>query len=93
MNLPLFAGSARNRLFCRSATASMAKPAAQTASPMTPGTPSGSRVIVVIAASAAASVRLTHSPWSVQALRKRTNDGLSASNRSSLPAVRMRRAR
>jgi hypothetical protein len=93
MKRPLFAGSARKRLFWRSAVASMPNPATQTSAPTTVTTPIASRAVVVIAASAAARVRLTHSPCSVQALRKRTNDGLIRSKRSSLPALRMRRKR
>ncbi len=53
-------------------------------------TPKPLRTVVVIAASAAASVMLTQSACSVQVLRKRMNDGLMASKRSSLPTLRMR---
>ena len=51
------------------------------------------RSVVVIAASAAASVSVTQSPCSVQVFRKRGNDGLMASKRVSAPALRMRRKR
>ena len=56
-------------------------------------TPRSLRNVVVMAASAAASVRLTHRPCSVQVLRKRMKDGLMASKRASLPDLRMRRNR
>ena len=93
MKRPLLAGSARKRLFWASAVASMAKPATQTSRPRQRRTSSATRSVVVIAASAAASVRLTHSPCSVQTFRKRGKDGLIASKRASCPALRMRRNR
>ena len=69
---------------------SIAKPAAQIAVPTKPINPSGADVM---AASAAASVRNTQSPCSVQAIRNRVNEGLMASKRSSTPGCRMRRNR
>ena len=73
--------------------ASMPNPASQTRSPITAKTARSLRTVVVIAASAAASVRLTHNPCRVHALRKRMNEGLIASKRVSLPTLRMRRNR
>ena len=55
--------------------------------------PRPTRSVVVIAASAAESVSVTHSPCRVQVFRKRGNDGLMASKRLSTPALRMRRKR
>jgi hypothetical protein len=51
------------------------------------------RVVVVIAASTMASVRVTHNPCRDQVVRKRKKEGLISSKRASLPALRMRRNR
>ena len=74
MNEPLLTGSARKRLFCRSATTSSAKPRIHTARPTYANTSSSWGSVDVTAASAAARVRLTHSPCSVQVLKKRENE-------------------
>lgn len=61
--------------------------------PTTAGIPNSFRVVVVIAASAAASVKVTHNPCRVHVMRKRMKEGLISSKRASLPALRMRRNR
>ena len=60
------------------------------------GCATGSRAtrhVVVMAASAAPTVNVTHRPWMVQTLRKRMKDGLISSKRASFPARRTRRKR
>ena len=63
----------------------MPNPASQIKEPITANDPKSFRVVVVIAASAAANVKVTHRPCKVQVLRKRMNEGLISSNRASLP--------